>query len=281
MAHTYYPGCFLACAASLCLLLGIQSANSADIAHEVRDRSDASLSFEMGVQFYADDLPIVAWEGDDPEDPTGLNVGITLLLSGRAEWRRLFLEVINESFFGAAIGYSAWGNDHTRLDLLFTSSFGPYEPGIGEYESVNDRNADLIAGLRSTHNFDSTLVQFEFYSDVSGTHDGQTASVQVGKFKQVKNWNLHGLLGVRYFSDKMVDHYFGISEEESTESIPVYQASDGILASLEAGATVPLNEKWIFKVNTELLYLPDSVTDSPLADGRIGSSFTTSLNYVF
>lgn len=268
-------------AAPLCLLLYVPVAHSADIAYEIRQGSDASVTFELGFQANLADIPIVGLVKDDPEDPTGGRISIGLMFEGRAEWKGLFAETNSNSFSNFALGYSLWSNDNASVDLVLSDGLGPYDPSIGAFESVDNRSSDLVAGVRSTHHLDNTLVQFEIYNDVSGKHDGQMAALQVGKFRQVKNWNIHGLVGVRYFSESMLDYYFGISEQESTADIPRYEATGGTLATLEIGATLPLTDRWIFRSTMEGIYLPDSVSDSPLSDGRLGVIASTSVSYVF
>ncbi len=268
-------------AAPLCLLLNVQAVHSTDIAYEIRQGSDASVTFELGFQAILADIPIVGLVNDNPETPTGGRIDIGLMFEGRAEWKGLFAETNSNSFSNFALGYSPWSSDTASIDLVLSEGLGPYDPSIGEFESVENRTSDLVVGIRSTHNLENTLVQLEIYSDVSGKHDGQMAALQVGKFRQVRNWNLHGLVGMRYFTDNMLDYYFGISDQESTENIPVYEASGGTLATLEIGATLPLKDRWIFRSTLEGLYLPDSVSDSPLADGRLGVIASTSVSYVF
>lgn len=269
------------CTMSLCLLLNVQAVHSADIAYKIRQGRDASVSFELGVQLMAVDIPIVGWVSDDPDDPTGGGLVILPTFEGRAEWNGLFVETNSNSFSIFGLGYSPWSNDNISVDLVLSDGLGQYEPGIGEFESVETRSANIFAGIRSTHHFENTLVQFEIHSDISGQHDGQMAALQIGRFQQVRNWSLHALVGARYLTDTMLDYYYGISEQESTADIPRYEASGGTLASLEIGATLPLSEKWIFKSTVQSFYLPDSVSDSPLADDRIGVIASTSVSYVF
>lgn len=267
--------------ASLCFLLYFQAAHSADIAYQIRQTNDASLSFELGAQVVYADIPIVAWVSDDPDDPTAGKLLLQPIFEGRAEWKGLFVETNSNSFSLLGLGYSPWSSDNTNVDLLFSEGLGAYDPGIGAFESVGNRNANLFAGVRTTHHFENTLVQFELHSDVSSKHNGQMAALQGGVFLQARNWSLHGLAGARYLTDNMLDYYFGISEQESTVDIPSYQASGGTLGTLEFGATLPLTDKWLFKTTVQGFYLPDSVSDSPLADNRVGVIASTSVSYVF
>lgn len=272
---------FSVIATPLLLVLFIFPAHSADIGRKIRQGQDASLAFELGFQAGLIDIPIVGWESEDPDDPSGGVLELGIIFDARAQWKRFFAEINSNSFSNLAFGYSALSTDTMSLDILVSEGLGSYEPSIGAFDSVRNRSSDLVAGLRNTHHLDDTLFQFELFSDVSGKHDGQMAAVQLGKFRQYRNWNLHALASARYFTGNMVDYYFGISAEESNMQIPQYEAKGGTLGSVEIGATLPLNEKWIFKSTAEALYLPDSVVDSPLSDGRIGGILSSSISYVF
>lgn len=268
-------------AAILCFLLIFQPARGADIAHEVRQGSNASLALEIGFGLGVNKVPVVGFVSDDPDDPRGSAIDLEISLAGRAEWRGFFAEIIAESLSGGALGYSLWESDFFELDFVVTEGFGSFEPNIGEYSSLDERDSDLLAGLRSSHYFGNKIVQLDLYSDIRDLHGGQIAGIQLGQFWQIRNWNLHAIVGLRYFSAEVLDYYIGISEDESTANIPSYDASGGTLSTLEIGSTLPLNEKWIFKSTAEVHYLPDAIADSPLTNGRIASSITTSFNYVF
>ncbi|MFK7857377.1 MAG: hypothetical protein AB8B64_01070 [Granulosicoccus sp.] len=153
-----------------CALLSIQAAHGADIDHKIRQGSDASASFEPGVLALASDIPVVGWIDEDPEDPNGGALGTGLLIDGRAEWKGLVVETYFNSFSAFSLGYSLSTDDKTSIDLIFSEGLRTYESDIGEYQCVENRSSDLVAGIRATHHFDAALVQIEAYSDVSGRH---------------------------------------------------------------------------------------------------------------
>jgi outer membrane scaffolding protein for murein synthesis (MipA/OmpV family) len=118
-------------------------------------------------------------------------------------------------------------------------------------------------------------------ADVSNAHEGVIGAVHVGRQKQIRNWNLHGLLGARLFSDKVADYYMGVSPDEATADIPEYRAKAGVLPSIQVGATLPLSEKWIFETQVQYTHLPDSISDSPLAQGDAIYAAQVGVSYVF
>ena len=122
-------------------------------------------------------------------------------------------------------------------------------------------------GVRGNYHLGNNILQFELVGDVSGAHDGIIASAQYAYNTQYRNWNLHALTGVRYFSDKVLDHYFSVPAEEATSSVNTYRADQGFLPSIQIGGALPITENWVFRTSVEYALLPDSVSDSPLAFG--------------
>ena len=270
------------CLILLAGLLVLQAARAADIAHEVRQGdTESSLALELGLHFGYFKVPLVGFASDDAEDSTEGMFSLGPVLQGRAEWRGLFAELFRESYNGVALGYEAWADEYNAIDLVLTNNLTDYDPGIGEFSSLQLRKGDVIAGLRSTHFFDRSIVQLELYGEATSRHKGYVAAAHLGRFWQIRNWNLHAVSGLRYLSGQVLDYYFGVSNSEASAGIPVYKASGGTLVSLEFGSTLPLTEKWVFRGTARGHYLPDAIADSPLADGRLVTEISTSISYVF
>jgi len=245
------------------------SAVAGDITREIQQGDSYNGSFsEFGISLQTSQLPLIGFTGQVPRNVGDTVNSLSLDLWGRLEYKGFFAEAIKDSFSNFTLGYTVKNDDSYSLDLILSSNFEHIERDEYEgFESITDRDSDVSLGFRSSFHRGDSIFHYELVSDVSGAHAGVMASVQYGKQYQYRNWNLHSLLGVRYFSDNVLDHYFGVSAAESTASLPRYRAKKGFMPSVMVGATLPLNEKWIFKSNAEYAYLPDSVTDSPLAPG--------------
>lgn len=264
--------------------LMLNTIHAADIATEVRQKIDGDttgfLEFSSALSYFR--VPIVGFADDSDQRPQDARGGLHLGLSGMLEWRGFFIEAVQESSSNGAIGYNAWENDSSRVALLLTSQIGGYGPAdVTGYESVRDRDSDLQFGLRSTHYRDNNIVQLELLGDVTGRGGGLIASWQFGHFWQVRNWNAHALLGMRYFSSNTIDYYFGIDADEISALTPRYQADSGFLTSVEVGAALPINEKWVFRTAASIERLPDSVAESPLVKGRVAYDLNVGVYYVF
>ncbi len=255
--------------ASLLLLFGNSTVHSADIVREISHTGPGSGNFvEINLSLGASRLPLVGFNDQDIEDSNDLDGALILDLNGRLEYKNFFGEFLTESFNDVTLGHNLFNSDKFSLDFIGTQMLEMIsrndQPGL---TSIEDRENDFNLGLRGNWFSGDNMAQLELVHDVNNAHDGLIGSIQYGKQYQFRNWHLYSLGGVRYFSSNVIDHFFGVSEQESTADLPIYRAGEGFFPTLQLGAAIPLNEKWIFRATAEYAYLPGSVRDSPLAQG--------------
>jgi outer membrane scaffolding protein for murein synthesis (MipA/OmpV family) len=262
-------------------LASTQPAIGADISHEVREGRTGGF-LEAGIGLAYDRVPLVAFVHDDFNESDDAQASLHIHLEGRLEWRNFFAETIDTSFSDLAIGYTAWADHDNTVEWVLSNQFSQYSPNeAAGFETLDDRDGDLTLGFRSLHQRDNITLQFELGHDIADSHNGIIAAALIGRSWQLRNWNAHALFGLRHFTDDVVDHYFGVSQSEATDTVAAYTAGSGTLASADIGAVVPINEKWLFRTNLTLDRLPDSVVASPLASGRMAYSVSAQFVYVF
>ncbi len=269
--------------AAIVMLITALQATAADIAREIHSPSSGSDAFaELGIVLGAERMPLIGFNGQDLEssDSTVSHLGIGLI--GRLEYERFFAEFIENSFSNATVGAIAWSGENSEVEVVFSSYFGRISRNsYAGLETIDNRKGDFNAGLRGSYYFGNGIAQFELAHDIIGSHNGVTGSFQIGHQAQVRNWNLHTLFGIRYFSADVIDHLFGVSEAESTADFPAYVADHGFMPTIQVGAALPLSERWVFRALAEYSRLPNSVTDSPLAQGDTMYSVQSGVYYVF
>ncbi len=258
-------------------------AQAADITRQVQQPDSGGGSFvDFGISLVTGKLPLVGFNDREIEDSDDRLNGLHLGIEARLEYKRFFIETIDNSFSNITLGYNASATEKSSVELIVASMFDNIErDDIAGLETITDRDGDISAGIRSSHYFGDSILQVELVSDIANAHNGVSASVQLGHQKQIRNWNVHGLVGLRYFSDSILNHYFGVSADEATASLPAYTADSGFLPLIQLGATKPLSEKWIFRTTAEYARLPDEVVDSPLAQGDVAYTLMAGVYYVF
>lgn len=203
-------------------------------------------------------------------------------INGRYQYRNFYVEANSEAVHGFNMGYNFYDDGTWTADILFSHSFDGFGPDDSEdWEGFSQRHPDLGAGFRFGYYNPNYICQFRFQQDVSGAHGGQNASIFFGKSWQVRNWNYHALVGVTYYSSKLLDYYFGIDESEAKEGFPATRASAGYMLDAEIGLAYPLAEDWVFRAGYRYGRLPNNATDSALVVRENYQILATSLNYVF
>jgi len=195
----------------------------------------------------------------------------SMFLNGRYQWNGLFVEAAygaNERNEGLSLGYNFYNTEQWNFDVSTIKAHGEINVGIldtGKLLSQNFDDTDMI-GLRATGNFEQTTVQFMLapYAINSDYDDAIYASMWLGKSWQVRNWELHGSIGLEYRSQAMLDHYYGISAEEATEHFGPYEADAGIDVTAQISASYPLSTNILFESYLKYIDFTSSIDNSPV-----------------
>jgi len=202
------------------------------------------------------------------------------VIEGRVQHKKYFLELSRQSLDTYALGYSLYDNDQGSFELLAARLFSEITRGhVDGFRLVEPREADINLGFRHSRYLDDSILQTEIGTNFSSEHFGYVGSVQLGHQKQFGNWRWHGLLGMRYFSDGVLNQYFSVSPNENA-GIGEYIASDGFMASFQLGASYPLSEKFVFNVNFEFDEFPRAISKSPLAQGSSRFDANIGITYI-
>ncbi|MBX2881960.1 MAG: MipA/OmpV family protein [Granulosicoccus sp.] len=258
-----------------------RQALAADISREVRQgqaQTDGFLELGLNLGFFR--VPVVGLTDND-DDPTDPELSLGLIFNGMVEWRGFFAEALFDSFGGVTLGYRAIRDENRSFELVLTNTLHIAEPDTAGFENIETRDPDAVFGLRSSWYLPNSIAQFSLLTDVSDTHNGFTASAHWGKTWQIRNWNLHAMTGLRHFSEKVSDYYLGVPIDQVSTEAPAYQARAGTLVEFDLGATVPLNENWIFRTGLQVYRLPGSFVDSPLTSARVAYEISNGVYYVF
>ncbi len=125
--------------------------------------------------------------------------------------------------------------------------------------------------------------QVRSYWEAPNRHDGFTAELELslpidysrGYFVPFARWT--------HFSSDYANYYFGVSELESTPTLPEY--TPGAVGQLETGFALgyELSPRWLLTTRVGLEFLDGAVRDSPIIDrdhlwsGSVGLAYNASL----
>ncbi|WP_462158128.1 MipA/OmpV family protein [Pseudoalteromonas sp. GB56] len=97
--------------------------------------------------------------------------------------------------------------------------------------------------------------------DISAGHDGDEISAHIKKSSNMGDWTVEGLLGVDYKSSKLLNYYYGVSDDQGRN---IYRPSGGFNWRGQLQLAYPWGEnKWLVGA---LRYeqLSDEIVSSPL-----------------
>jgi len=255
----------------------VGGAQAADVARDIREgrqdeTTDFSGYFEVGGRFSAGSFPVV---GAD-------NARMEFTLGGHLRIRRFFVDIFAESYNRGQLGYNFYSGPTWSFDLIATGSPDGINTALSEeLEGLRDRSGALEGGLRVTGYTDPFIVQFVALRDMSGLHEGGLLTGTIARQYLVRNWNLHWLLGARYQSAELSNFLFGVEADESSDRFPEYRAGAGITYVSEIGATLPINEYFVFRGTGRFWSLSDSMADSPLFTSQNYSEVIASVVFVY
>jgi len=257
---------------------------AADIATDIReestgpDTSDGGF-FEFGVSL------------NQFTDGEGLTAGFAPVLGFAYRKRGFFAEFHINATDAENLGYNLWNNNRWSIDLLGISGsvsrrgrsleIGDNSSDVrGDKAILNRPTLYLGTGIRLTGYFGNAVFQFRLLDDLIN-HNGVTSSARIGYNRQLKNWNVHGILIASYASKEANDFWYGVDDNKATERFTPYEPDSSFEFSTELGASYPINEHVVFRSILQFKPFSKEITNSPLIDSNFAVRSMTSLNYVF
>jgi len=251
---------------------------------KLQSSKQTSAYAEIGVDILSASVFSGAGDSTQNEDLPEHEFTLEAILEGRLQYKGLFLEVVEDSFNNVTLGYSLFNNKQASVELVVKSLiFDVERTSIGAVAKIEERTDDVNLGLRGSYFFKDAFVQLELVKDLAEAHNGLTGALHLGHQRQWYNWDIYGLAGLRYFSDEVVNYYFGVSPTESVDGADTnagYQGSSAVMPSILFGADFPLAENWTFNLKAEYTHFPESIADSPLTQGSDSLVAGAGIRYV-
>lgn len=191
------------------------------------------------------------------------------------EGERVFLR-------GLQLGWHAWQRDDWRLDLVAQARLDGFDADDIPLDGLRDRRRSMDVGAVLTRSGRQGNLQLTVLSDALSRSRGQELALQYGYPLRFGKWRLTPSLGVRWWSHRLADYYYGIRPAEVADGAPGPYAVPAVLVP-EAGfsATAPLGRRWMFWSALKYQQLPGAITDSPLVQRSSASTVLVGVVYSF
>ena len=220
----------------------------------------------------------------------GAGVGLLPEFSGSDDHRVMVLPVVRVAWrdrvFWNMLQAGAWlwdSDDRSvRLGIAVEPRFGWEARAGSRVEGMQTRDFSLEGGPNVQWRTPAGVFNLNFYQDLGGASNGQTAQVQfIRVLVGAPALRVNASAGLQWFSGGMNDYYFGVRPGESAQGRPAWTARSS--TSLQLG----INGSWspggrgavLFGLNGSRI--GDGASDSPIVETRYQSVLYLGYGWTF
>jgi outer membrane protein len=119
-------------------------------------------------------------------------------------------------------------------------------------------------------------------TDLLNRYDSWLIKTEVGDKYTLGDFNFYPSVILIYQSDKFVDYYYGVTQEEASRSLyTYYKPSGGFQIGAQTYISYPITEDWSAFLNIRADKISNDAANSPLVDSDYIYSGLVSLIYTF
>ena len=220
-------------------------------------------------------VPLLAHAaGQNPGVQAGISAGATSGAYAHYDVKPLVVPAIawqGERFFASpgSLGMYLYKDQGWRLSAAvtpYTLRFKTGDVNDAQLRRLHSRQMSAMAGINGEYSADWGMVEASVMRDVTG-HGGGIESrlhyshpIQAGRFTWVPR------VGVVHSSARLLDYYYGISDEEALRSgLASYRPGSATSPSLQIAVSAPLGMKWRAAGVVANQWFGDAVKGSPMA----------------
>lgn len=124
-------------------------------------------------------------------------------------------------------------------------------------------------------------VAFSISPDISNTHKGYELGLEYSKPVLSKAGTFIGILGAFYQSRDLVDYYYGIDNDEATDTYAEYQGKHSTVLSTSLIHIYELSKHWQTMTSVNWNYYGIAIRDSPIVESNNRWYATLGVMYEF
>jgi len=221
----------------------------------------------------------------DPEDRAGnwsLGVAYSWLdsLYAGEDYRRDFMPTFvytGERFFldTTDFGWHAVDNDRWQIDVFgsyFVSAYNDHT-FFSETQDVRDEN-DPLKGMERSNAFEAAAeitrktglgrFSLELRHDVNGVHNGGDLRARWARVYRRGAWQFEPWVEFQWLSAEKTDYYFGVREDEATDTRPAYALDDASSWAAGVAARYRFRDRHHLALNLSYREFGEDITASPI-----------------
>ena len=134
------------------------------------------------------------------------------------------------------------------------------------FKGMSDRDPAFELGLNLRFYSSYGNLTFNGLRDISDAHDGYELSVIYNYPVNLNDWTFDFKLGNRYRSNKLIDYYYGVEDDEVRPNRSAYQAGSAQIFFIGVDTSYQITPRWKAVMNLNFERLPNEIKNSPLVD---------------
>ncbi|MGB1011683.1 MAG: MipA/OmpV family protein [Thiolinea sp.] len=177
------------------------------------------------------------------------------------------------NILGDTMGYNFSNSGNLRFEVIGKAINRGYDAKhLTELKGMADRDPGFDAGGRAALQTDMGMFSIDATTDISSTHKGQTVDIRFGPDIYKQHWDgqrevsLNMLAGAKWESDKVVDYYYGVRNNETNSERTAYKGQSALTPYVGLDAQLRLSKN--ITVDGQVIYqkLPGEIANSPIVE---------------
>ena len=171
----------------------------------------------------------------------------------------------------------AWGLSLTAQPR--TIGYKPDEAAI--LNGMEERKSSLEGGIALSAKYQNYYFENMLLHDLLGYYKSWLNRTEIGAEYKVGKLGIYPSFVTLYFSDKFMNYYFGVKQNEAAFNRPFYEAKGGFEFGVQSYLSYPITENFSTLINLRYDLLPSEAKNSPLTDDSYIYSGLVSVIYTF
>ncbi len=149
-------------------------------------------------------------------------------------------------------------------------------------KGMDDRYNTIEGGLAFSATYKDTYIEIMALTDLLDRYDSWIVRTEIGDKYTLGKFSFYPSIILMYESDKFVDYYYGVTQEEASRTpYNYYKPSGGFDIGIQTYIRYPITDNFAALVNIRADRIPETAIDSPLTNDSYIYSGLLSLIYTF
>ena len=249
------------------------------------------VSLLAGPSVFAAPVAIEAPQTDTASSDNSFGIGLTFSRTSRQyegiddqSARLPYISARLGDFYvdGLNIGYNVPTDSEIKWGLVAVPRFLGYkESNSPILEGLDDTDYSYHGGLTADWNTDFGLINVKALTDLLNESGGSEVVATLSKAFNFGELTLSPAVSLNWQNADLVDHYYGVTEAQSTADRPAYEGESVVNTALSLSASYALTEQFRLIGQVRQEHYGSEIEDSPLVDENTALSTSFGLVYTF